>query len=269
MIYVFAFFGEFGYELLNWQGTIRKFSSQIQPEDKIVCCSRANFYPVYEMANEYIDISEVPLFKNSVANCYYAVNPEDLDILSEANKELDLELKKDIKELVFLELKKKGYDLSAEIKFIFSSEGIKLNNLIWGAYKSFIAKNPKYANIYNYLDLDNNTYKKILPDFSIRELVEKKLGFSLDEKFILCQTGNREIVIRSKDLIDKEFLIEKLSKEVKVVLLNFKTGRNLDSYSRFNQIKNTFEYDCSTFTEQACLVHFAQECIFFSEGDFR
>ena len=26
MIYVFTFIGEFGYELLNWQGTIRKWS---------------------------------------------------------------------------------------------------------------------------------------------------------------------------------------------------------------------------------------------------
>ena len=41
MIYVFSFLREFGYELLNWQGTIRKWATlHKQPEDKIIICSR-------------------------------------------------------------------------------------------------------------------------------------------------------------------------------------------------------------------------------------
>ena len=70
MVFVFTFIGEFGYELLNWQGVIRKFSKTLEPADAIVCCSRGNVYPIYEMADAYVDISEVRLFKYSRACCY-------------------------------------------------------------------------------------------------------------------------------------------------------------------------------------------------------
>ena len=65
MIYIFTFLGEFGFELFNWQGVIRKFAQTISPTDKIVCCSRANLYPLYETAAAYIDISEVELFQQN------------------------------------------------------------------------------------------------------------------------------------------------------------------------------------------------------------
>ena len=41
MNYVFTFIGEFGYELLNWQGAIRKWVNLYKKDiDKIVICSR-------------------------------------------------------------------------------------------------------------------------------------------------------------------------------------------------------------------------------------
>ena len=76
MIYVFVFLGEFGYELFNWQGVIRKFSNAISKEDRIVCCSRANLYPLYETADIYIDISDHPLFQQSVACGYVGMAPQ-------------------------------------------------------------------------------------------------------------------------------------------------------------------------------------------------
>ena len=72
MVYVFTFLGEFGYELFNWQGVIRKFAAAIAPGDAIVCCSRARVYPLYEKADLYVDISEAPIFKRSRACCYSA-----------------------------------------------------------------------------------------------------------------------------------------------------------------------------------------------------
>lgn len=58
MVYVFVFLGEFGFELLNWKGVVRKFAQTLDPKDKLICCSRANLYLLYEMADEFIDISE-------------------------------------------------------------------------------------------------------------------------------------------------------------------------------------------------------------------
>ena len=66
MTYVFTFLGEFGYELLNWQGTIRKWSKlHKQPEDKIVICSRKGLEQLYEFADEYINISELDSYNNA------------------------------------------------------------------------------------------------------------------------------------------------------------------------------------------------------------
>ena len=57
MTYVFVFVGEFGYELLNWQGVIRKFR-RLNPNVRVICASRGNVQPLYENA-EYVDISDV------------------------------------------------------------------------------------------------------------------------------------------------------------------------------------------------------------------
>ena len=49
MIYVFTFIGEFGYELLNWQGTLRKWVKENKKEgDEIVVCSRKGLDLMYE-----------------------------------------------------------------------------------------------------------------------------------------------------------------------------------------------------------------------------
>ena len=71
MIYVFSFLGEFGYELLNWQGTIRKWATlHKQPEDKIIICSRKGLEQVYEFADIYINISELDSYNNTIGDCY-------------------------------------------------------------------------------------------------------------------------------------------------------------------------------------------------------
>ncbi len=41
MNYIFAFIGEFGYELFNWQGVVRKWANNYKKDnDKIIICSR-------------------------------------------------------------------------------------------------------------------------------------------------------------------------------------------------------------------------------------
>lgn len=282
--------GEFGYELLNWQGVVRKFSRTISPSDKIVCCSRRDLYPLYETASTYIDISEVNIFKKSIASAYFALHPADLNNLeSRLNIFFDWCLKRELRSFILQRLGSNKKTLPSklyrlwkyilrdvsqlfsqeqEYVFIFSSDRTELNGCIFGSDRK------RYKpDIYDSLNLENNIYRKIEPDLSVKSNVERKLGWALETPFVLCQTRSRKIVVRSQDIVPKERIIKALSREINVVLLEFHTGRYFDSYSSFdhptlkNQ-KNIFIYKCQSFVEQICLIHFAKHCLFFTEGDF-
>ena len=71
MNYVFTFIGEFGYELLNWQGVIRKWASVNKKEgDNIIICSRKGLDLLYDFADYYIDISDLKSLQTTVGDCY-------------------------------------------------------------------------------------------------------------------------------------------------------------------------------------------------------
>jgi hypothetical protein len=93
MNYVFIFLGEFGYELFNWQGVIRKLSLVKKPDDKFICCSRANLHPFYEFADQYIDISNVKSFKNSAACGYFGRHPQSDSLLCSTDVLFDVILR--------------------------------------------------------------------------------------------------------------------------------------------------------------------------------
>lgn len=277
MIYVFIFLGEFGYELLNWQGVVRKFSKIVNREDKIICCSRSGLNAFYECANLYIDISELPLFLNSVANGYKGVNPEiNLikfhELVMQKKKRAEIHsLKswrytysnhKQIKNYVRQYLIKNKC-IGEKIKFIFSDEFHYLKGLKFGRTIG------DSGNIYAKLDLNNNLYKKIEANNEYVKVVEEKLGLQADEKFILCQLGNRKIVNKSKTTIGAENIINEIANKNKVVVLNFDTGRNYDSVSAFSGSENVILYRCDSFFEQSVLIKKALNCVFFTEGDFR
>lgn len=300
MVYVFVFLGEFGYELLDWQGVVRKFAERLQTaasqaggetkarKDKIICCSRANLYPLYEMADEFIDISAVPLFKASRASGYGAIyTPVGVGrkkirsygvarwlwLRLRSNllqKWLCIQVQRYVitqsKLLHELEL---GWELKEGIlttdhtrcTFIFSSSTTREQGCVFGNNKQ---------GIYDNLQVNNNLYRKITPDLTMQPAIEAKLGWSLTEPFILVQSRQRDLRTEqhSTDTIPQEQLIEILGRQVKTLLLSFDTGRWLDSHSTFATHPTCFHYACRTFPEQACLIYFARQCLFFSEGDF-
>ncbi|MEM7533713.1 MAG: hypothetical protein AAF639_16130 [Chloroflexota bacterium] len=265
MNYIFIFEGEFGFELLNWQGVIRKFAKTIEPNDKILCCSRANLYPLYEMADEFIDISDVPLFKRSRASMYRAIYTSvwvgRRQLVSYGLQQLlKLQLRRYITKTSSI-LREDAHNVPC--KWVFSSHSTTLNGCVFGAGQHEI-------DIYDLLDVDNNDYRQIEPDLQIRTAVEAKLGWSLTQPFILIQGRKRDASTQqlSHDDIPQDQLITTLSEQFRVVLLNFDTGRWLDSYSEFADYPNCVTYPCRSFPEQACLIHFAKYCVFFTEGDF-
>jgi len=259
--YVAVFFGEFGYELLNWQGALRNLHKTLKKDDQLICCSRKGLYPFYEFADEFIDISHLPRFQKSIACMYWAWSPKKT---KKANIKWDKKLRKVVRKFIEKRFRKK-----AEIKFIFSSSQEVVNGVQLGLELGADSQEMQRISIYQPAVLKYNHYKKILPVLSCREDIEKKVGFSLKQPYLLCQTGNREIIIRSKATIPKDRLIVMFTKKIKVILLNFETGRYLDSSSQFPSIEGCHSYTCSSFEEQSCLIHFAKRNLFFTEGDFR
>lgn len=277
MTYVFVFLGEFGYELLNWHGVVRKFSGELGSDDQIIACSRANVHSLYETAHRYVDISYVPVFRNSVACGYFALRPDDLSVNSIANRAFDRELRRALEEEIRSRLELpppprmgplgKLFSTNA-CRFIFSSSKTLLQSCTFGCNRARFGNDPDEGNIYDRIDLGNNRFQKIEPDLRMRGMLEERLGFSLEEPFVLSQTRRRQIVVRSTWTVPSDQLLIALAQQIRVVLLEFDTGRTLDSYSHFPQISGTSVYACRTFAEQTCLIYFSRHCVFFSEGDF-
>jgi hypothetical protein len=268
MIYVFSFLGEFGYELLNWQGTIRKWVTLYkQPEDKIIICSRKGLEQIYEFADTYINISELDSYNNTIGDCYTCYiftnkgedkAPKNEWQITRTGPHLD-NLKSDIKKLI---INKVG---TKKIKYIWSSDFIELNGLTFGLERPG-GRGGIYNNRANQLNIDNNEYIKIKPS-NHRSQVEEKLNFDLDQPYILCQTGWRSHIGISHTDIDYESYLSEFIKSHNIILLNFETGRSHDSYSKFEN--KYINYQCESFNEQSVLIENANKCIFFTEGDFR
>ena len=268
MIYVFSFLGEFGYEVMNWQGTIRKWASLYkQPEDKIIICSRKGLELMYEFADVYINISELDSYNIGIGDCYtcYVFTNEGADkaprnewSITRTGPHLD-NIKQDIQKLV---TNKIGND---NVKYIWSSDFLKLNDLVFGmdhpGGTGGIYNIPR-----NQLNLNNNEYVKIPPSKN-KSNIEKKLKFNLDQPYILCQTGWRSHIGIPHEEVNYELYFSEFIKTHNIILLNFETGRSHDSYSKF---KNKYiNYNCESFNEQSVLIDKADKCIFFTEGDFR
>lgn len=312
MTYVFVFLGEFGVELLNWQGVVRKLRPTLAEGDRVVCCSRASLHPLYESCDVYLDIADVPRFRQSRAMAYFALPDPASSWDSLAARRFDKALKTDLRRYILEALAQRpDFVGDDDIRFVFSSDKTIINGLTFGRSrhgpvgvilatlveqlrKTFPASidhlehvkrhfytlfrswdRNREANIYDLLDLDNNCFVRIEPDFAFLPAVRSRVGFDLSEPFVLCQTRQRDIGQRSPDRLPWPAiwqLLETLAGEIKVVLLDFDTGRWLDSYSAFAPLsaaRSCFHlYPCRSFPEQAILVHFARHCLFFTEGDF-
>lgn len=275
MTYIFIFLGEFGYELFNWQGRVRRFSHMKNETDKIVCCSRANLYPLYESADMYVDISSVPEFKQSVASMYLCNHPDACENFSADSSGINFvflqEVKAAIKSFVCAELRSKmpGFD-EGQARFVFSSDRNVVSGVNFGLDQDDFATDKDF-DIYGKHGLHDNQYEVInYSDNAIRKKIEAELHFDLNKKYILVQNRQRSIVVRSKDSVDVEKFLQLVSKDTIVIFINFDTQRKYDSYSACeqNNIDNILYYTCTSFPEQITLIKHAFRNVFFTTGDF-
>src|SRR5687767_11600141 len=129
MVYVFTFLGEFGYELLNWQGRVRWFAGTIGPEDAIVCCGRGALYPVYEMASQYIDIGGELLLKASRSRCYWASIPGAGSPVRWHNRAYDAALRARLRRAIGSRLGE-----HRDVTYVFSSVETTLSGITFGCH---------------------------------------------------------------------------------------------------------------------------------------
>lgn len=265
MDYIFTFLGEFGYEFFNWQGVIRKWNNNFRKsDDRVIVCSRKGMHLLYEFSDEYVDISEIVSYKKTTAGGYIAVMElgfgYDEHGCTELNRICVDDIKKDIKELVNSKI-----ELN-DPKWVFSCDPQYINGLPFGK------TGPGGGSIYDYTVLPHNEYKKIdIPqEDSIKKQIEEKLGFELNDEYILVQTAKRDsfMKIKSRMKLDYTDIIKHLSKKYKIIYLSFDSGRFNDSKSD-EDLENVITYQCNTFEEQSVLINNAEANIFFSEGDFR
>ena len=270
--YIFTFLGEFGYEMFNWQGVVRKWATLYKlPQDRIIICGRKGLQPVYEFADEYIDISELESYKKSTAGIYIAVLELALGYDQEGCSKLNRKCVDDIKVEV-QEFLQETITLH-EPQWIWSSDPQYLEDCKFGKI------GPQQGGIYSkrrtpwsFLDVRNNMFAKIKSHNQTdwKMYIQSKYNLDLNDDYILCQSAKRDsfMTTKSKELIDHDQVMNEISKHRRVVYLNFDTGRvgdckSTDGSSNFHSIS------CDGFEQQSCLINNASDCVFFTEGDFR
>lgn len=265
-VYVFVFLGEFGYEVLNWQGVVRKFAGRLPSSSKIVIAGRRGLQPFYEGAAQYIEIDDIPEYRESHAAAYFAMSPDEFRRYlppTEGQFAYDRDLRRTIESHVRRVLKVKAW----RTEFVFSSQMNAIGDCIFGVDPRFYGLDSYHGSIYGRLDLANNSYACLRPDDTARAGLEEKLGFSLDEPYVLVQGRRRTIGPQkgSREL-DTDAVIAELAKGHRVVYLGFRSGRYLDSGS-FGPGGAVTAYEAESFVEQSCLIAHASLCVFTTEGD--
>lgn len=260
MIYAFVFLGEFGYELFNWQGLVRKFKTTCSPADKIVIGGRPGMDIWYPYADAFVDISEDPLYKKSRADRYWAYDNTVREFAAESVYEIKASVHALIEEQI------KDLDFCREdherIEFIFSSDTNALNGIFFGPWQEthkIYSGDGHKQNLYAKIDFDSDELKRDL---------EARLQMNLSEPYVLFQSRKRDIVIRSTHVVPTEELMAHLAEKINVVALNFDTGRALDSKSEIIPAKNCHVLKTASAHEQAILIKYAAECVFTTENDF-
>jgi hypothetical protein len=269
---VFVFLGEFGYEIFNWQGVVRKFANSLPKTSRIVVAGRRGLEAFYESASHYIDISDFEAYRNSVAAAYFAIPPDMQQRGSPYTAEeieFDGHIKYEIRRHVSRVLTS-SLGWNGKIEFVFSSSLTAFPGCVFGVDRMYYGSRVHVGSIYSHFEwlLRNNTFKKIGYDEGLCGEIGRKLGFSLSEPYVLVQKRSRKIGPQFGVNIDESEFVWVLQGKVKVVLLSFNTGRTLDSESSIrSRLENCVNYGVSSFGEQSCLIAHAKKCVFITEGD--
>jgi len=275
--YIFTMIGEFGYEVLNWHGVVRKWALYNKKEgDTITICSRNGLELFYDFADNFVNLSQFDSFNKTITDCYEAYIVPNGDVETLPRKEWVIQRHgkhiQDIKDDVTLYINNM---ISGEKRFIWSFEFEEIDGFHFGKQQlvyggiydpNLIAKGEFGAP----LRIEENLYNQIKLDSFMdetKEKIQEKVDIDLDEPFIFTQTAFRTgYDLRSTVEIDHENLFKGLKDKYPILFLDFKSGRKLDSFSNFDGYQT---YSTNNLKEQLVLMSLSKYNILTSEGDYR
>lgn len=263
--YVFVFLGEFGYELMNWQGVVRRFAQRLPASSSVVVAGRPGLQQFYETAAQYVEIGDLPEYRSSFAGAYFAM-PPDQPRRSRPPTRAQLEFDRDLRKAIERHVRRELRVPERRVEFVFSSDFNGLGDCEFGVDPRFYGLDLYRGQIYRTLDARNNEYALIRPSEDVRAGIEATLGWGLDEPYVLVQGRTREIGPQAGGRLDAAAVVEALARHVRVVYLEFESGRYLDSGSTAT-FHGATAFRVSSFREQSCLIAHARHCVFFTEGD--
>tara|TARA_Y100001938_G_scaffold2031_1_gene2516 strand:+ start:2857 stop:3726 length:870 start_codon:yes stop_codon:yes gene_type:complete len=236
----YCHFGEVGYELLGWSGFVREQALN-NKDIKTVILGRPSFNLVYPYAHELIDITQIPEWKDTSACCQgFRGRPPSIT--------------QEFKENIFKLIKDHYPNLS----------------------EKQIKDNLFFSDTHPLPDIYRNkigSYEKLEIDLAAREEVEAKVGFSLEEPYVLIQNAWREQVIRCGFEFSEDNYrnILKDYTNYRKVFIDFSDSRKHQSQkSPTNYLREVCTcIECNNLAEQSILFSFSKYNLFFTEGDFR
>jgi len=266
--YCFVFTGEFGYELLNWQGRIRKFSA-LHPEARIICASSEATRLLYSDFAEFIPLDSTNALTKGISDTYFLryenfTRENILDVVIAHFRRI--KFKKFITDLY-------PKSESDNFQFVFSDklnsiEGVQFGATRW-APRINILRKRNFQEIYDRLPIDENLYVKLVPSKAVMEAVTQKLtDLGVEFPFVAVQSADRVAFLKRRRLeTSANGLFEEILDQLPSVEISFKQIRGSDTQSMSLHSKKT--YSCTTLEEQVAIIGLSSFCIFTSSGDYR
>lgn len=266
----FVFLGEFGYELLDWQGKIRKLGQKSTLA--IGVASRSNCELLYrDSAKFFISLEDIPEYFESKAHSYFAHAADYNPASGKFGKLLD-SYKAWTRRRRIASFITRNLPGKSSVKFIFSDQLNVVEGVSFGAQRNRFEAFPgkfQHPTIYTNYILTDNIFLNLLQLIDTRESTRFQNLATGSRPLILVQRAERELVIRNDARMNEFQILEELSKFGKVVLMEYTPSRTFDTSGVFN---SEFKYERITFNslaEQVALLLHADICVSFSHGDFR
>jgi len=259
--YVFIFLGEFGYELLDWQGKIRYLKNS-NPTNRLAFVSRNSCEFLYKDMGTFIAIENSNFYINSKADSYFARPPQQKS--SRINEMLfSIRLHRSIRKLMRSEFP------GLKLQLVFSDRVTFLDHIQFGANIVLHGHNIETAcyqtGIYETVTLNGNDFR--IPTFQ-SHLTKKN-----SDSYVLFMKAERGSHNKDFQKIDVEDYLQAIDPSaLKKILMEFRSTRVLDSHGSIDidRLPSSITHVLvETLEQQLELIGNAAFCIFFSQGDLR
>jgi len=259
--YVFIFLGEFGYELLDWQGKIR-YLKKNNPELRIAILSRNSCEYLYKNMGKFIPLDTSKIYIESKADSYFARPPQKKNSR--------------ISEIIFSikihysinKLAKKTFQ-DSKLQLVFSDRVTFLEQIQFGAniflHGNYLKTACYQTGIYETVTLYGN-------DFQI-PIHQSPFSEKMGENYVLFMKAERSS--HNKDfqkIIVEDYLHAIIPGKTKKIFMVFHSSRVFDSHGSIDasRLSNSItQVLVETLSQQLELIASADFCVFFTQGDLR